>query len=262
MTQGFEKLSNKYGNIKNVIAIMSGKGGVGKSSVTALTAVFLRQKGYKVAILDADVTGPSIPKLFGLRDKARGTETAILPSETATGIKVMSTNLLLDAEDQPVIWRGPIIAGVIKQFYEDVMWGDVDFMLVDLPPGTGDVPLTVMQSLPLDGIIVVSSPQQLVDMIVKKAIHMAQDMNVPILGIVENMSYIKCPKCGEEISLFGKSTASQTANNMGIPFLGGLPILPDVAELSDEGRIELVNNIHTDFFKEIGDKLIKSFDIK
>ncbi|WP_129723312.1 Mrp/NBP35 family ATP-binding protein [Xylanivirga thermophila] len=262
MTQGFEKLSNKYGNIKNVIAIMSGKGGVGKSSVTALTAVFLRQKGYKVAILDADVTGPSIPKLFGLRDKARGTETAILPSETATGIKVMSTNLLLDAEDQPVIWRGPIIAGVIKQFYEDVMWGDVDFMLVDLPPGTGDVPLTVMQSLPLDGIIVVSSPQQLVDMIVKKAIHMAQDMNVPILGIVENMSYIKCPKCGEEISLFGKSTAPQTANNMGIPFLGGLPILPDVAELSDEGRIELVNNIHTDFFEEIGDKLIKSFDIK
>ena len=192
---------NQFSSIKNVIGVVSGKGGVGKSFVTAMLAVLLNRKGYRVGILDADVTGPSIPKMFGITRKASANELGILPERTANDIKVMSVNLLLDKEDSPVIWRGPILAGTVKQFWTDVVWEDLDYLFIDMPPGTGDVPLTVFQSIPLDGIVIVSSPQDLVSMIVKKAYNMAKMMNVPILGYVENMSYVKCPDCGKEIQV-------------------------------------------------------------
>ncbi len=256
---GIPKSTNPYGNIKHVIAVMSGKGGVGKSSVTALLATWLKEKGHKVGILDADITGPSIPKLFGIRGKAKSREGALLPAVTAEGIGIMSINLMLDKEDQPVIWRGPLISGVVKQFYEEVDWGDLDFLVVDLPPGTGDAPLTVMQFLPLDGIVVVTSPQELVGLIVRKAIHMAKMMNVPVVGFVENMSYLQCPKCGEVIELFGPSKGKRVEGETGIPFLGSLPLIPDIARLGDEGRIEQVHHLYPDFFNSVAQRFMEQF---
>ncbi|HHY39293.1 MAG TPA: Mrp/NBP35 family ATP-binding protein [Clostridia bacterium] len=217
---------------------MSGKGGVGKSSVAALLATELAKKGSRVGILDADITGPSIPKLFGIKEAPVSLPFGIIPPKTSLGIEVMSLNLFLPHEDDPVIWRGPLISGAVKQFWTDVIWGDIDYMVVDLPPGTGDAPLTVLQSLPLDGIIIVSSPQDLALMVVKKAIKMARMLNVPILGMVENMSYVRCPKCHERIEVFGPSVAGKVAAEENIRFLGSLPLDPDLSRLGDEGRIE------------------------
>lgn len=227
-------------SVKKVIGVVSGKGGVGKSLVTALSAVAASRNGYKTAILDADITGPSIPKMFGIHEKASATELGIIPGASDGGIQVMSLNLLTDNETDPVIWRGPVIGGAVSQFWTDVAWGDVDVMFIDMPPGTGDVPLTVFQSLPVDGIIVVTSPQELVSMIVEKAVKMAAMMNIPILGIVENMSYMNCPHCGEKISAFGESKAQAVAEANGTKVLAQLPIDPQFAELSDEGRIDRV----------------------
>ncbi len=229
---------NPYSSVKNVIGVVSGKGGVGKSFVTAMLAVLLNRKGYKVGILDADVTGPSIPKMFGITRKAQGNELGIIPEKTHNDIKIMSVNLLLEEEDAPVIWRGPILAGTVKQFWTDVLWEDLDYMLIDMPPGTGDVPLTVFQSIPLDGIVIVSSPQDLVSMIVKKAYNMAVQMDIPILGLVENMSYVKCPDCGKEINLFGESKLAEISNEIGVDILGRIPIDPVIAKLVDEGNFE------------------------
>ena len=232
---------NAYSNVKKVIAVVSGKGGVGKSLVTSLLATLTRRNGASSAILDADITGPSIPKMFGVRDKAMGTEDGILPAESRTGVKMMSVNLLLENDTDPVIWRGALIAGTVKQFWTDVQWGDVDYMFVDMPPGTGDVPLTVFQSLPVDGIIIVTSPQELVGMIVEKAVNMAKMMNIPVLGIVENMSWITCPDCGRKIFPFGESKTAQVALAHGIPLLAQLPVDPKLAKACDTGVIELFN---------------------
>ena len=226
--------------IKKVIGVVSGKGGVGKSMVTSLLAVQMRRLGKEVAILDADITGPSIPKAFGLNGRAEGSELGIFPALTETGIKVMSINLLLEDNTAPVVWRGPVIAGAVKQFWSDVLWNDVDYMFVDCPPGTGDVPLTVFQSLPLDGIIIVSSPQDLVSMIVKKAYKMAEMMNIPVLGIVENMSYVKCPDCGKRIDIFSSGKTQTVADELGVPLLAKMPIDKDLATLVDNGCIERV----------------------
>ena len=222
-------------NIKKVIGIISGKGGVGKSTVTSLLACAMKKKGKKVALLDADVTGPSIPKLFGIKDKALGSNEGIFPVMTKGGMAVMSVNLLLENETDPVIWRGPVIAGAIKQFWSDVLWNDVDYMFVDMPPGTGDVALTVFQSLPVDGVIIVTSPQELSNMIVAKAIKMANLMNVPVLGLIENMSYFTCPDCGKSHDIFGKSHAAETAERFGIKLLARLPLDPDLTALCDVG---------------------------
>ena len=229
---------HELSSINKVIGIVSGKGGVGKSLVTCLSAVLMNRRGFKTAVLDADITGPSVPKAFGLTEKAQGNETAIYPVVTKKGIKVMSVNLLLPDETAPVIWRGPIIAGTAKQFWTDVVWDDVDYMFVDMPPGTGDVPLTVFQSIPLDGIIIVASPQDLVSMIVSKAASMAKLMNIPILGIVENMSYIECPDCGKKIYMYGQSHVKETADEFGLEVLGSLPVDPDIAAKCDSGNIE------------------------
>lgn len=246
-----QKISNPYGSIKKVVAVMSGKGGVGKSSVTAMLAASVKNSSNEVGILDADITGPSIPKLYGLKSRAAMSDKALLPVETVNGIKVMSINLLLDREDEPVIWRGPILSNVVKQFYEEVNWGNLDYLFVDLPPGTGDVPLTVMQSLPIDSLIIVTSPQELVSMIVKKAIHMAKYIGVDILGFVENMSYVQCPGCAEKIELFGHSNAEKVASETGITILGKLPLVPGVSKLSDDGKIELINETYPGFFEEV-----------
>ena len=226
-------------NVKNVSAIVSGKGGVGKSLVTSMLAVTMQRKGLTAAILDGDITGPSIPKEFGIYEKARGTEDGLFPSMTKSGIRIMSTNLLLENETDPVIWRGPVIAGMVKQFWSDVIWGDVDFMFVDMPPGTGDVPLTVFQSLPIKGIVVVTSPQELVSMIVEKAVNMAKMMNIPVLGIVENMSYFECPDCKKRHSIYGESHIDEIAEKHGIPHVAKLPICEDIARWCDKGLIEL-----------------------
>lgn len=234
------KLSPAEGaSVGKVIAVMSGKGGVGKSSVAALLAVSLRRTGKRVGVLDADITGPSIPRLFGLSQRpAIGPNGLILPVLTKTGIEVISINLMLGNEDQPVIWRGPIISGAVKQFFSQVFWGDLDYLIVDLPPGTGDAPLTVLQSLPLDGIILVTSPQELAHMIVRKAQHMAESLSVPVIGMVENFSVLRCPHCGEEITPFGKGRATELAERDGLKLLGKLPIDPAVAEAGDRGSIE------------------------
>lgn len=224
--------------IKKVIGVVSGKGGVGKSLVTSLSAVESARLGYRTAILDADITGPSIPRSFGLTEKACGSEEGLYPVQTSTGISVMSLNLLTENETDPVVWRGPMIAGVVKQFWTDVIWGDVDFMFVDMPPGTGDVPLTVFQSIPVDGIIIVTSPQELVSMIVEKAVNMARLMNIPVLGLVENMSYVLCPDCGKKIEIFGKSHAGEIADKYGMKVLGSLPFDQKLAAEVDAGRIE------------------------
>ncbi len=230
---------HEMSRVKKVIGIVSGKGGVGKSLVTGLMSVLSQRAGYKTAIMDADITGPSIPKMFGIKERAQGSEMGILPVATKTGIEVMSLNLLVKNETDPVIWRGPVIAGTVKQFWTEVIWNDVDFMFVDMPPGTGDVALTVFQSVPLDGIIVVASPQDLVSMIVKKALNMANMMNIPVLGLVENMSYLECPDCGKKISVFGESHIDETAKESGTQVLGKLPINPKLAAACDAGLIEL-----------------------
>ena len=232
---------NEKSSVKHVIGIVSGKGGVGKSSVTSLLASALAKQGLSVGILDADITGPSIPKMFGVKGPVYGTEEGTIVPETANGIKVMSMNLILDNEETPVIWRGPVIAGVVKQFYTDMIWGDIDVMLVDMPPGTGDVPLTVFQSLPVEGIIVVTSPQELVSMIVKKAVVMADKMDIPVLGLVENYSYFECPDCGRRHEIFGHSNIDEVASSMGLEVLARLPIDPAIAKAADAGRIYDVN---------------------
>ena len=236
--QSFLEPQNAQSDIRRVVAVVSGKGGVGKSLVTSLLAVMARRRGLKTAVLDADVTGPSIPKAFGVHGHAMGTEDGIFPAETSTGIKLMSVNLLLQNETDPVVWRGPVIAGTVTQFWTDVLWGDVDLMLVDCPPGTGDVPLTVFQSLPVDGIVVVTSPQELVSMIVGKAVKMAGMMNIPVLGIVENMSYAVCPDCGKKIYVFGESHVDETAERFALPVLAKCPIDPELAHQADLGVIE------------------------
>jgi len=231
---------NSKSSIKKVIGVVSGKGGVGKSMVSAMLAVAMRRREQNVAILDADITGPSVPKMFGIQGPVNGDGEGIFPAETKTGIKVMSLNLLLDDETTPVVWRGPVIAGTVKQFWTDVFWGDIDWMFVDMPPGTGDVPLTVFQSIPLDGIVIVTSPQELVSMIVSKAVRMASLMNIPVLGIVENMSYLKCPDCGREIKLFGESHVDEVAKEYGLDVLARVPIDPALANLADKGAVELM----------------------
>ena len=230
---------HKGSSVKKVIAVMSGKGGVGKSMVTALLAVMAQRAGYKTAILDADVTGPSIPKAFGVKEKAMGDGEAILPVKSRTGIEMMSVNLLLDAENTPVVWRGPVIAGTVKQFWTDVLWGDLDVMFIDMPPGTGDVPLTVFQSVPVDGAVVVTTPQALVGMIVEKALNMADMMHIPVLGLVENMSYAVCPDCGKHVEVFGESHAQETAQRFNTQVLARLPINLKLAAACDAGLIEL-----------------------
>jgi len=230
--------THELNDIKHVIAVMSGKGGVGKSTVTALLAVAFKKRGYKVGILDADITGPSIPKLFGIQGAPDVTELGIMPKRSATGIEIMSINLLLPNEDEPVIWRGPIISGAIKQFWEEVIWGELDYLFVDLPPGTGDAPLTVMQSLPLDGIVVVTSPQELAKMVVRKSAKMARKMDIPLLGVVENMSYLECPDCGRRIYPFGEGKTALMAQELKVPLLGVLPLSPALSANGDEGSIE------------------------
>ena len=236
--QSFLAEMNKDSNVKKVIGVVSGKGGVGKSLVTSALAVLMQRRGFKTAVLDADITGPSIPRVFGISGRAGGSEAGIIPAYTAGGTEIMSVNLLLENTDDPVVWRGPVIAGVVKQFWTDVIWGDVDYMFVDMPPGTGDVPLTVFQSLPVDGIIVVTSPQELVGMIVGKAVKMAGMLNVPVLGIVENMAYFECPDCGKRHRIFGESHVSELAEKYGIASVASAPIDPVIAKLCDEGKIE------------------------
>ncbi len=242
----FREPPHAMSSIKKVIGVVSGKGGVGKSMTSAMLAVLLNRRGYHTAVLDADVTGPSIPKLFGIHQRAYGDENGILPARTKTGVDIMSVNLLLENEEDPVVWRGPVIAGAVKQFWQEVIWKDVDFMFVDMPPGTGDVPLTVFQTLPVDGIVVVASPQELVSMIVAKAVKMAEMMHIPVLGIVENMSYIACPDCGRKISIFGESHVDEIAAKFQLPVLAKMPIDPQLAKNADQGVIELFEGDYLD----------------
>lgn len=250
--QSFLEAPHELSEIKKVIGVVSGKGGVGKSLVTSLLSVVMQRRGYKTAILDADITGPSIPKAFGINEKAQGNEIGLFPVETKMGTKVMSINLLLENDTDPVVWRGPVIAGTVKQFWTDVIWNDVDYMFVDMPPGTGDVPLTVFQSLPVDGIIIVTSPQELVGMIVEKAVKMAGMLNIPILGIAENMSYFECPSCNEKHSIFGESHIDTLAEAFDIDTISKLPINPKLAAACDKGMIELFEG---DWLDNIADKI-------
>lgn len=244
--QSFLKQPHELSDIKKVIGVVSGKGGVGKSLVTSLLATLLQRRGHKTAILDADVTGPSIPKIFGIKDKTFASDMGWLPARTKTGIEMISVNLLLEDDTEPVVWRGPVISGVVTQFWTEVIWNDVDYMLVDMPPGTGDVPLTVFQSLPVDGIIMVTSPQELVEMIVGKAVKMAGMLDIPILGIVENMSYFECPDCGGKHNIFGESRIEVMAEKFGIDTISKIPITPDLAVLCDGGNIEQFNGAWMD----------------
>ena len=239
----FRAQANAHSNVKKVIGVVSGKGGVGKSLVTGMMAVTMRRRGHSAAVLDADITGPSIPKAFGVHGMLSATDEGIIPAVSTTGVKLVSLNLLLENETDPVVWRGPVIAGTVKQFWTDVMWGDVDFMFVDMPPGTGDVPLTVFQSLPLDGILIVTSPQELVGMIVEKAVHMAQMMNVPVLGLVENMAYFQCDECGKKHYIFGQSHLEEIAGRNGIAHTAQLPMDPALAAACDAGRIEMFDGV-------------------
>lgn len=251
--ESFREEINKMSSAKKVIGIVSGKGGVGKSLVTGLMAVLAKRNGFKTAVLDADITGPSIPEMFNLHEKVTGDENGVYPAFTKTGIEVMSLNLLMENETDPVVWRGPVIAGTVKQFWTDIVWGDVDYMFIDMPPGTGDVPLTVFQSIPVDGIIVVATPQELVGMIVEKAINMARIMNIPILGLVENMSYAVCPDCGKRIDVFGKSRIDEIAEKGNLRVLGKIPFDSKLAAACDKGMIELFDG---DWLAE-GEKLLK-----
>ncbi len=238
--------------VKKIIGVVSGKGGVGKSMITSLLAVTMQRRGFESAVLDADITGPSIPKAFGIKERPDGSDIGLFPVKSKLGTKIMSVNLLLENETDPVIWRGPVIAGTVKQFWTDVIWGDVDYMFVDMPPGTGDVPLTVFQSIPVDGIIVVTSPQELVEMIVGKAVNMAEMMNIPIVGIVENMSYFECPDCGERHSIFGESRIDSLAEKHKIDTVSKLPINPKLAQSCDRGMIELFEG---DWLENMADKI-------
>lgn len=233
---------NPFSSVKRVIGVVSGKGGVGKSFVTASLAAAMRKKGYEVGILDADITGPSIPKMFGIHGPAEGNEMGLFPIPSQDGSKIMSLNLLMEDEEAPVVWRGPVIASTVKQFWHDVYWGDLDYLFVDMPPGTGDVPLTVFQSIPVNGIVIVTSPQDLVQLIVKKAVHMAEMMEIPVLGLVENYSYLKCPDCGKEIRLFGESHVEEAAKGLKIPVLGKMPLDPQYAQLADAGKFHEIEN--------------------
>ena len=247
-----QKAPHELSKIKKVIGIVSGKGGVGKSLTTAMLAVTAQRNGFKTAVLDADITGPSVPKMFGVSEKAMGTELGILPVSSKTGIRMMSMNLLLEDETEPVIWRGPVIAGAVKQFWTDVIWDEVDYMFVDMPPGTGDVPLSIYQSLPLDGIIVVTTPQELVSMIVKKAVVMAEKLNIPVLGIVENMSYVLCSDCGKKIEIFGKSHVEAFAEELGVKAVARIPFDAALTKCADNGLIELYEGDYVDaLFKSI-----------
>ncbi len=239
-------------NVKHIIGVVSGKGGVGKSLVTTMLAVLMQRRGYRVGILDADITGPSIPKAFGLNKPVEGDQDGMVPPATTTGIEIMSVNLLLDDETRPVVWRGPVIAGTVKQFWSQTVWADLDYLFVDCPPGTGDVPLTVFQSIPLDGIVIVSSPQELVSMIVKKAANMADMMDIPVLGLVENMSYVLCPDCGKKINVFGESHIAEIANQFGYELLAQIPMDAKLAALVDKGWIEMMQN---DYLDKAADKI-------
>ncbi|HML38090.1 MAG TPA: Mrp/NBP35 family ATP-binding protein [Bacillota bacterium] len=250
--KSLQESPHECSNIKKVIAVVSGKGGVGKSLVTSMLAVSMNRKGYRTAILDADVTGPSVPKEFGIREKAYADELGIIPVRTKTGIDIMSVNLILENDTDPVIWRGPIISGMVKQFWTDVIWEDIDYMFIDMPPGTGDVPLTVFQSLPVDGIVIVTSPQELVSMIVSKAVKMAEMMNIPVIGIVENMSYLECPDCHSHIAIFGESHIKETAEKHRIETVAKLPLNPSLAELCDKGMVE---SFEGDYLKDIVEKI-------
>ena len=242
--KSLQETMNVYSSIKHVIGVVSGKGGVGKSFVTGSLANRMAAKGYKVGIMDADITGPSIPKMYGVTGAAQADDNGIYPMETKNGIKIMSINLLLPTEDTPVIWRGPILANMVKRFWTDVVWGDLDYLFVDMPPGTGDVPLTVFQSLPIEGVVVVTSPQDLVKMIVKKAFNMAEMMKVPVLGIVENYSFVKCPDCGKEIKIFGESNIDAIAQELNAPVLGKMPIDMDYASKADSGAFHEIENVY------------------
>ncbi len=246
---------NELSEVKKVIAVVSGKGGVGKSMTCALLAAAAQNKGKVTAIMDADITGPSIPRMFGVTERAKGSENGILPVITESGIQIMSMNVLLENEADPVVWRGSLISGTVQQFWTDVIWTGVDVMFIDMPPGTGDVPLTVFQSIPLDGVIVVTTPQDLVGMIVQKAVNMAQMMNVPILGIVENMSYVKCPDCGRKISVFGESGVDALAMEYSIPAMAKLPVDPELTKAADGGKLEEAQNYLGDFLDKIIKKL-------
>lgn len=249
---------NQYSNVKKLIGIVSGKGGVGKSLITSCLSVLFNRKGYETAILDADITGPSIPKAFGIHEKAKANELGILPAITKNGIKIMSVNLLLEEEDTPVIWRGPVIAGTVKQFWSEVVWENVDYMFVDMPPGTGDVPLTVFQSLPLDGIIIVTSPQELVSMIVSKAVNMAKAMDIPILGVVENYSYMECEECGKKLSVFGESHIEEIAEKFGIDVLAKVPIDPKIAKTVDS---EIIEEVEADWLESAVEYIQQKFEV-
>lgn len=252
--KNFQAPANADANIKKVIGIVSGKGGVGKSMVTGALAVLSQRKGYKTAVLDADITGPSIPKMFGVHSMAKSVDGNFLPEETKNGIKLMSSNLIIENESAPVVWRGPLIGSAVKQFWTDVKWGEVDYMFVDMPPGTGDVPLTVFQSLPIDGIVIVTSPQELVEMIVEKAANMAEMMSVPILGLVENMSYFTCTECGKKHYIFGESHVEDIADSFGIDTVCKIPINPELARFADMGQFEDAN---VDDLKEMSDRIEK-----
>ena len=254
METEFTAKPHEMSAIKKVIGVMSGKGGVGKSAVTSMLAVTMKRKGYKVAILDADITGPSIPKAFGLSTKAKGSEHGMLPVTSKTGIEIMSINLLLQKETDPVIWRGPLVGNTVKQFWTDVIWGEIDFMFIDMPPGTGDVSLTVFQSIKLDGLIVVTSPQDLVSMVVSKAVRMAEKMNIPVLGLVENMSYFQCPDCKSIHRLFGESKLEKTAKEHGLEVLAQIPVDPRISAACDRGMIELFEGDWFDGFEKILEK--------
>ena len=250
--------NNPYNNVKRVVGVMSGKGGVGKSTISALLANELNDQGFKVGVLDADITGPSIPRLLGVKDKRVGqNELGILPVTTDSGISVMSLNLLIDNEQQPVIWRGPIISGTVKQFWEDVFWGDLDYLIIDLPPGTGDVALTVMQSIPINGMLIVSVPQDMVSMIVAKAVNMVKQMKIKLIGVVENMSYIVCPDCEKKIKMFGGGKIEDNYKDLGISLIGELPMVQDVASISDSG-IHIENEDVKSTLKSITKAVIKS----
>ena len=249
-----EKLNSKS-SVKHVIGVVSGKGGVGKSLVTGMLSVLMQRMGLNTAIIDADITGPSIPKMFGVNEGVEGDENGLIAPKTASGIEMISANLLLQDETQPVIWRGPVIAGMVKQFWTDVIWDDIDVMFIDCPPGTGDVPLTVFQSIPLDGIVIVSSPQDLVSMIVSKAVNMASMMNIPVLGLVENMSYAVCPDCGKHIEIYGKSHIEEVAKHFGLKVLGRIPFDPLLAELCDKGQIEM---LHSEALDDAANEIAKS----
>ena len=250
--QSLIKPENKKSHINHVIAVVSGKGGVGKSMVTASLARLMREQGFSVGIMDADITGPSIPKMFGAHGQLVGDEKGMYPYETKEGIKIVSINLLMEDEEAPVVWRGPVIAGAVKQFWNEAVWGDVDYLFVDMPPGTGDVPLTVFQSLPVEGIVIVTSPQDLVRMIVKKAYNMAGQMDIPVLGIVENYSYLECPDCGRKISVFGESHIDEVAEELGVPVIGKMPIDASLAEAVENENFAEVSN---DYLAEAVNKL-------